>query len=123
MSHLSRDEESKLAAEFEREAENEEHWEEVPPPTQAGHRKTLGTQVTIRLDEELAEQLRQIARQRGLGYTSLLRSWVEERLNAETSTVRASRPQITVAGDSGRWNLFRRSFELSGWARVIGAGG
>ncbi len=117
MSRISKDEEAKLAAEFEREAENEQLWDEVPAPSQAGHRKTLGTQVTIRLDEESAERLRQIARHRGMGYTSLLRRWVEERLNAEISTVRTSRPQITLAGHSGASN----AFQLSGPARVIDA--
>jgi hypothetical protein len=119
MTRMSREEEAKLATEFERDAENDELWEEVPASTAPSSRRTLGTQVTIRLDGKSAEQLREIARHQGVGYTSLLRSWVEERLNAEISTVRADRPQITDAGSSGTWTLFKRSFQLSGSARVV----
>ena len=119
MSPVSGDEEDRLAAEFEEDAAKDELWEEVPTPVQAGQRRTLGTQVTIRLDDESAERLRQIARHQGVGYTSLLRKWVEERLKAETVTVRASRPQITMAGHSGTRSLF----QLTGSARIVGASG
>lgn len=120
MSRSSREEEAELATEFEREAENEELWEEAPAP--ASQRRTLGTQVTIRLDEKSAEQLREIARHQGVGYTSLVRSWVEDRLKAEVPTVHANRPQITGGGTSGTWNLFKRSFQLSGSGRVVSSG-
>jgi hypothetical protein len=124
MSRMSRDEEDRLAREFEEEAGKDELWEEIPAPNQAGQRKTLGTQVTIRLDAESAARLRQIARHHGVGYTSLVRSWVEERLHVEaTAALRVGKPQMTMAGESGTWTLFRRSFQLSGNARILGAGG
>jgi hypothetical protein len=119
MGRVSRSEEAKLAAQFEQDADDDELWEEVPAPTETS-RKTLGAQVTVRLDARSAEQLRQIARQRGVGYTSLVRSWVEERLDTETaeaSVVRVSKPQITVAGAS----IFRSLFQLTGPARTISA--
>jgi len=119
MGGISRSEEAKLAAQFEQDADDDELWEEVPAPT-VSSRKTLGAQVTVRLDSRSAEQLRQIAQQRGVGYTSLVRSWVEERLDAETagaSVVRVSKPQITVAGAS----IFRSLFQLTGPARTVSA--
>jgi hypothetical protein len=99
MGRISRDEEAKRAAEFDQEADDDAQWEEVPAPTQLG-RRTLGTQVSIRLDPTAAEQLRQIARDRGVGYTSLLRTWIEERLSSEIAHVRPEHLQITYAGES-----------------------
>jgi hypothetical protein len=119
MSRVPRDEEARLAAEFERDVENDELWEEVPTPTASSPRRTLGTQVTIRLDGRSAQQLREIARQRGVGYTSLLRTWIEERLNFEAATVRISRPQITPAG----FNVtLEPAVQLSGAGRMLGTG-
>jgi hypothetical protein len=99
MGRVSRDEEAKLAAQFEMEANDDEQWEEGPPPVRRG-RRTLGTQITIRLDDTAAEQLRTIARDRGIGYTSLLRHWIEERLSSEIYVVPAEEYRITYAGES-----------------------
>jgi hypothetical protein len=114
MGRMSRQEEAELAAEFEQEAENQELWEELPAPPRAARRNTLGTQVTIRLDRRSAEQLRDIAQHSGVGYTSLMRTWIEERLNSEVATPRLSEPQITVAGD-GAWTRL----QLSGPGGVV----
>jgi hypothetical protein len=121
MSRVPKDEEARLAAEFERDAENDELWEEVPSPTPSNPRRTLGTQVTVRLDGRSAQQLREIARERGVGYTSLLRSWIEERLNFEAASVRVSRPQITRAGFTviGKPSLV---LQLSGAGRMLSTG-
>jgi hypothetical protein len=110
MSRISRDEEARLAAEFEQEANDDDQWEEVPAPAQRG-RSTLGTQVTIRLDPATAEQLRQVARDRGAAYTSLLRTWIEERLNSEIALIRREPPQITPAGESIEKNAVHGSGE------------
>jgi predicted transcriptional regulator len=99
MSRISRDEEARLAAEFEQEADDDEQWEEVPAPVQRG-RGTLGTQVTIRLDPAIAEQLREIAGARGVNYTALLRTWIEERLSREMALIRPEQLQIAYAGES-----------------------
>jgi len=115
MARMSKKDEAELAAEFEQDADNDDLWEEVPPPAKAGRRKTLGTQVTIRLDHRSANQLREIARRQGVGYTSLVRSWVEERLSREISTLRVTRPQITVAGAAGS------VVQFSGPGGVVGA--
>lgn len=119
MSRTSKRDEAELAAEFEQDADNAELWEEISAPSRHGRRKTLGTQVTIRLDRRSAEQLREIAQQQGVGYTSLLRSWVEERLNSEVTTLRLSKPQITVAGESAAGDVF----QLSGPGGVVAAVG
>jgi hypothetical protein len=73
MGRMSKHDEAELAAEFEQDADNEDLWEEVPP-AKTGRRKTLGTQVTIRLDHRSANQLREVARRQGVGSTSLVRS-------------------------------------------------
>jgi len=110
MSRISREDEAQLAAEFEQEADNDEQWEEVPAPAQRG-RGTLGTQVTIRLDPATAEQLRQIARDRGVNYTSLLRSWIEERLSREMALIRPEQLQLAYAGESIATNAVHWSGE------------
>ena len=110
MGRISREEEARLATEFEQEADDDEQWEEVPAPVQRG-RGTLGTQVTIRLEPAIAEQLRQIASDRGVNYTALLRTWIEERLSAETALVQPERLQIAYAGESVEWNAVHWSAE------------
>lgn len=95
------------------EADRDEQWEEVPAPVQRG-RRTLGTQITIRLDDAAAEQLRAIARDRGVGYTSLLRRWIEERLSNEIHVVPVEKYQVTYAGKS----LGRNAVQSSGPGEV-----
>lgn len=119
MGRISRDEEAKHAAEFEQEADDDAQWEEAPTPTQFG-RRTLGTQVTIRLDATAAEQLRQIARDHGVRYTSLLRMWIEERLSSEIAHVRPEQLQITYAGESVTRDAVRWSGE--GEAKLVRPG-
>jgi predicted DNA-binding ribbon-helix-helix protein len=58
----------------------------------------LGTQVTIRLEPEMADRLREIASRRRCGYTTLLRGWVEERLLVEAGLPVRSPLNIQVAG-------------------------
>jgi predicted transcriptional regulator len=80
-------------ARIETDALNPELWEEVGGPDTSP--RTLGASITIRLDPELAERLRAIARRRGLGYTSLARQMLEERINqyeggaAPSATIRS----------------------------------
>ena len=44
------------------------------------------TPVAIRLDEETLEQLRTLARDKGIGPTTLARMWILEHLHREHST-------------------------------------
>lgn len=119
MSKIPKNEEAGLAAEFEQEADDDEQWEDVSSPIQHG-RRTLGVQVTIRLGAATAEQLRRIARDRGVRYTSLLRTWIEERLSSEIATVRSEPFQHTYAGESVRENAVQWSGE--GETRLARAG-
>jgi predicted DNA-binding ribbon-helix-helix protein len=55
--------------------------------------------VTIRLEPELANELRRIAERRGVRYTALVRQWLEERLREEGAmAVSAPHVEIAVAG-------------------------
>jgi predicted transcriptional regulator len=58
----------------------------------------LGTQVTIRLEPEMADRLREIASRRRCGYTTLLRGWVEERLLQEAGLQARPSWDVQVAG-------------------------
>lgn len=40
-------------------------------------------QISLRLDRETITRLKTVARQRGIGYQTLIRMWVMERLNQE----------------------------------------
>lgn len=73
--------EERLAAEIDRDLGSPDAWEKLGP---AAHtRNPLATQVSLRLDPEDARRLRRIAHAKRLGYTSLVRQWVQERLRAE----------------------------------------
>lgn len=86
MSKRSRQTEQRLAREMERDFDDPAAWE--PDPAPAGTtRAALGAQITIRLDEALAARLRDVAQGRRVGYTALIRQWVEERLQWEDAAV------------------------------------
>lgn len=72
---------NRVEAEVEADLQNLDMWE--PLPEEETRRGPLGTQVSIRLDAEDAVRLRRVADARGVGYTSLLREWIRERLYAE----------------------------------------
>jgi hypothetical protein len=78
---MNRKEEQRLIAELEADASDPDAWEDDPAP--ASTKRVLGAQVTIRLDPELAERARRIADAHRVGYTSLLRRWIEERVQVE----------------------------------------
>jgi len=99
MARLSRKREAELAKEFESDANDDGQWEEAPAPVERS-RGSLGTQVTVRLDPVMAEQLREVARNRNVGYTSLLRAWIEERLGTEMAIIERGQAQIGYAGGS-----------------------
>ncbi len=95
-------EEETHIARIEADASNPGLWEEVGGPDTRP--RTLGASITIRLDPELAERLRAIARRRGLGYTSLARQMLEERIRQhEGGTAPSTRfvldVQVSPSGD------------------------
>ena len=55
-------------------------YEEEFKPVRVRFAKGLSTGVTIRLDPETLQRLRAIAREQGIGPTTLIRMWVLERL-------------------------------------------
>jgi hypothetical protein len=61
----------------------------------------LGTQVTIRLEPDAAERLREVASCTRLGYTTMLRQWVQQRLLRETCPAAPPAPVIQTAGVAG----------------------
>ncbi len=99
---MDRTEEEQQIARIEADASDPRMWEEVEGPDEPS--RTLGTSITIRLDPGLAERLRAIARGLGLGYTSLARQMLEERINAyEGGTAPSARfildVQVSPSGD------------------------
>lgn len=66
---------------LEAEMRDESAWEPMEPT--GVRRSALGAQVTIRLAPDQASRLRRIAELHGVGYTSLLREWIGDRLEAE----------------------------------------
>lgn len=97
MGDLSRDELARAEAIFEETFDDESAWEDDPAPG-VGAKHRLATQVTVRLSADVAEQLRRIATTEGVGYTSLIRRWIEERAAEEVSAVSgSSRVRYTIA--------------------------
>lgn len=86
VSKRTRQVEERLAQEMERDFDDPTAWEADPSPAGSG-RPALGAQITVRLDEHLATRLRDIAQGRRVGYTALIRQWIEERLRWEDASV------------------------------------
>jgi hypothetical protein len=55
-------------------------YEDAFKPVRVRFGKRLSSGVTIRLDPDTLEKLRALARERGIGPTTLIRMWVLERL-------------------------------------------
>jgi predicted DNA binding CopG/RHH family protein len=61
-----------------------DYWDELKP-TKLKVAKNLSKGITIRLDEETLENLRQQAHRKGIGPTTLARMWILERLQGTSS--------------------------------------
>lgn len=87
----------KLAQQLESDAPHSEAWEDEPP---AESTRRLAAQISLRLDERQAAALRRIAGLAGIGYTSLLRDWIDERLRLEEALLQEQQAhsQIMEAG-------------------------
>ncbi len=79
---MSKREEQELITRIEADKDDPDAWESDPPTTRGG-RRTLGAQITIRLEPKFAERLRALAELRGVGYTTLARQLLEEQLSDE----------------------------------------
>jgi len=96
---MNRSDHERLVAEVSEDASDDSAWEDDPSPAAREHQPRLGAQVTIRLEPELAKELRRIAERRGLRYTALVRQWLEERLREEGAmSLPAPQFEIAVAG-------------------------
>jgi hypothetical protein len=100
-----------LAARLEREASDPRAWEDdnVPDTPERG----LGTTITVRLDADTTRALRDHASVLGVGYTTLLRTWVQERLALESRREYAA-PIATRPELAGWLDLTRRDFSSAG---------
>lgn len=73
--------EKRISAELESDLGDDSAWDRLTEaPTRRG---PLATQVSVRLEPDDARRLRRVAHALGLGYTSLLRQWIQQRLRAE----------------------------------------
>ncbi len=79
MNDMNPTEEEAHIGRIEADASNPDLWEEIGGPDVPPRR--LGASITVRLDPDLADRLRTIARRLGVGYTSLARQMLEERIH------------------------------------------
>jgi hypothetical protein len=93
---MNRSDHERLVAEVLEDASEDGAWEDDPSPAALQHQPRLGAQVTIRLEPELAKELRRIAERRGVRYTALVRQWLEERLREE-GAMSLPPPQVEIA--------------------------
>lgn len=77
---MSKREEQELMASIEADLGDPDAWEDDPAPARTRARRTLGAQITIRLEPKFAERLRAVAEARGVGYTTLVRELLEQQL-------------------------------------------
>lgn len=114
MGKLSKKEEAELAARLDDDESDATAWEDDSPAA-GDHKRTLGAVVSIRLSPAHAEQLRAIASGRGVGYTTLVRAWVEERLlnDAVTAPNIVQKLQVTASGEARVDQV-----QMSGWGSV-----
>ena len=64
-----------------------DHWDEFKP-VKVRFAKNLSQGVTIRLDPDTLHDVRELAQEKGMGPTTLIRMWVMERLQEVKSTGR-----------------------------------
>ncbi|MGH8908626.1 MAG: ribbon-helix-helix protein, CopG family [Egibacteraceae bacterium] len=95
MLRTSREEEDALVERIEADAADPDAWEDDPAPSRTGDRRTLGAQITVRLDPEIVDQLSALARARRVGHTQLARQLIEDGLRAHTAGVGLSGPEAS----------------------------
>jgi predicted DNA binding CopG/RHH family protein len=62
-----------------------EFWPEIAAEKEAFADKRPKKSISMRFDIETLEQLREIAAAKGIGYQTLIRMWIKERLKKEAS--------------------------------------
>lgn len=105
---MSKTEQEKAAAWFKDAANRPDEWEVVPRPKDAPRSgRRLGAQITVRLEPEIAERLREMADERGVGYTSLARELLEHAVMADAPAVFLAGSTLHVLPREGVWALMR----------------
>lgn len=91
-----------LAAQLEQDTNDPTAWEDDDDDDESVPERGLGTTITVRLDADTARGLRERAAAAGVGYTTLLRTWVQERLALEEQKAyhHVVWPTATYAGPS-----------------------
>lgn len=93
---MNRRDEEALTAQIEADLHNPDAWEDDPAPMTPPLR-TLGSVISVRLTSELADRVRAIAAAKGVRYTSLIRTWITERV-ARSAVVTVSEERFSHAG-------------------------
>ena len=65
---------------------NSDEWDESKSVRVVPEKKAIGISTSIRLPEEMVLKLKKVARKKGnIGYQTLLKIWIAERLEKETA--------------------------------------
>jgi hypothetical protein len=105
---MSKREQDEAAAWFRDAASRPEEWEVVPRPADAPPiGRKLGAQITVRLVPEVAERLRAMADDAGIGYTSLARQLLEQAVLGVTPPGHVASNRLHVERREGVWVLVR----------------
>lgn len=105
---MSKTEQDQAAAWFKDAAERPDEWEVVPRPKSAPRPgRRLGAQITIRLEPDIAERLRKMAEERGVGYTSLARELLEQAAMADSPGEFLGASTLHVVPREGVWAVVR----------------
>jgi hypothetical protein len=106
---MSKPEQQEAAAWFKDAADRPDEWEDVPRPKDVPRPgRKLGAQITIRLEPEIAERLREMADEHGVGYTSLARELLEHAVMSAAPADFVASSTLHVLPREGVWALVRQ---------------
>lgn len=106
--NMSKSEQRTAAAWFKDAGSRPDDWESVPRPKDPPRPgRKLGAQITIRLEPEVAERLREMADERGVGYTSLARELLEDAVVSAAPAEILVASTLLVLARGGGWALVR----------------
>jgi len=106
--NMSKSEQRTAAAWFKDAGSRPDDWESVPRPKDPPRPgRKLGAQITIRLEPEVAERLREMADERGVGYTSLARELLEDAVVSAAPAEILVGSTLHVMACGGVWALVR----------------
>lgn len=105
---MSKSEQQHTTAWFKDAANRPDEWKVVPRPKDASRpSRKLGAQITIRLEPDIAERLREMAAERGVGYTSLARDLLEQAVLNTAPAEFLAQSTLHVLAREGVWALMR----------------